>query len=75
MQAFQVTGSFQMGRQKTRFQIETADESAEDARERVLSNVGSKHRVPRDRIEIHDVEAVDADDVEDPVIRKRLEEA
>lgn len=75
MQAFQVTGAFQMGRQRTRFSIETADESADAAEERILSVIGSKHRIPRDRIEIHDIESIDTDEVEDPEVRKRLEEA
>jgi ribosomal protein L20A (L18A) len=75
MQAFQVTGSFKMGRQRTRFSIETADESEDDARERVVSTLGSRHNISRDLVTIEDVEAIDADDVEDPAVAKRLEEA
>lgn len=64
-----------MGRQRTRFSIETADESEDDARERVVSTLGSRHNISRDLVTIEDVEAIDADDVEDPAVAKRLEEA
>lgn len=75
MQAFQVTGSFKMGRQETRFNIETADETEDDARERVVSTLGSRHRISRDLITIEGVEPIDEEEVEDPTVRKRLEEA
>lgn len=75
MQAFQVSGRFKMGRTWSRFSIEIADDSAEDARERVVSNLGSRHRISRDLVEVTEVEAIDADEVEDPTVAKRLEEA
>lgn len=75
MQAFRVTGEFKMGRSWSRFSVETADTSADDARERVVSTLGSRHRLSRDLIEVEEVEAVDAEDVEDPSVAKRLEEA
>lgn len=75
MQAFRVTGRFKMGSSWTRFSKETAAESADDARERVVSTLGSKHRIKRSLVEIDEVEEVQVDDVEDPVVAKRLEEA
>ncbi len=75
MKAFRVSGTFKMGREMTRFTMETADESEDGARERVVSTIGSRHRVRRNRVNIDSIEEVPAEDLEDEAVRKRVEEA
>lgn len=72
MKIFRVTGKFWMGHKQTPFTLETigADEAA--ARDRVLSSIGSKHRVDRHHIDIGNVQEIQRDDITDPLVEKRL---
>lgn len=72
MKVYRVTGKFWMGHLHTPFTVETigADENA--ARDRVLSNIGSKHRVDRHHITIGTVKEIRADEITDPLVEKRL---
>lgn len=72
MKAFRVTGKFWMGHLHTPFTVETlgADENA--ARDRVLSTIGSQHRVDRHHITIETVTTIPRDQVTDAVVEKRL---
>lgn len=72
MKPFRVTGEFRMGRTQTPFTLETVGTDANAARDRVLSTIGSRHRVDRHHITIKDVKEIKADEVTDPVVEKRL---
>ncbi|HLE96289.1 MAG TPA: 50S ribosomal protein L18Ae [Candidatus Thermoplasmatota archaeon] len=76
VQAFRVEGTFRMSRGHagtTPFKVETtaADEGA--ARERVVSTLGSRHRVTRLGVKIARVTALTLDQVTDPAVRHALE--
>jgi ribosomal protein L20A (L18A) len=73
MQAYRVTGHFVMGWQpKQGFVLEIMATTETEAKDRVLSRLGSRHRVPRRSIHVAKVATIPADQVEDPVIRHRL---
>ena len=72
MKAFLVRGTFRMGRSWTKFAKEVAAADPESAVERVLSDLGSQHRVRRGFVRIKDVTEVPLDRVGDPVVRFRL---
>lgn len=66
MQAFQVKGTFKMGPyNKQPFTLMFATESEDEARERTVSELGSKHRVKRTGIKIASIEPVSNDKVTD----------
>jgi len=73
MKAFLVHGTVRMTREWTKFAKEVAADSPENAIERVLSDLGSKHRLPRRLIKVKDVTDLPADRVTDPVVRFRIE--
>jgi len=73
MQAFLVRGTFKMARNWTPFAKEVAADTQEAAVERVFSEFGSKHGVPRSFVKIKDVAAVPLEQVQDAVVRYRLE--
>lgn len=72
MQAFRVTGTFKMGHITSPFSIETVGNDETQARDRVLSTIGSRHRANRHQINITKVEPIAADKVTDLVVEKRL---
>lgn len=72
MQAFLVRGTFKMARAWTTFSLEVAADTPESAVERVLSDLGSKHRVKRHSVKVKDVAPVPLEQVQDPVVRYRL---
>lgn len=72
MQAFRVTGTFKMGHNNTPFKVETVGDNDAQARDRVLSTIGSRHRVNRYQIKITKVEPIAADKITDLVVEKRL---
>lgn len=73
MNAYLVRGTVNMSRDWTRFAKEVAADSPEGAVERVVSDLGSKHSLPRRRIRIKEVTPLAPDKVSDPVVRFRLE--
>lgn len=77
MKAFRVTGHFQMGQNlKQPFTKQFAGETEDDVRERALSDIGSRHAVPRRRIEIKEIVDVTADEENlDPIVRYALQKA
>jgi len=75
MKAFLVRGTVRMTRDWTKFAKEVAADSPENAVERLLSDFGSKHRLPRGRIKVKDVTDLPTDQVTDPVVRFRIEGA
>lgn len=79
MKAFQVSGSYDASRvgyrksmQKFSVQVAADDESA--AKEKVLSDLGSKHRKKRVEISFAEIKPLAAADVTDPVVKHQLGE-
>ncbi len=75
MKAYRVKGEFLMGGGVSPFnrEIEAMDE--ENAREKMLSLIGSEHRCKRNKINVETITEVPLDEVEDPLIRARIEGA
>ncbi len=73
MKVFRAKGTFRMGREWQKFTKEIIDESDEGAREKVLSILGSKHRVMRTNIDIDEITEISPDEAEDTVIKGILE--
>lgn len=57
----------------TKFSKEVAAEDEDGAIDRVKSDLGSKHRVKRAYIRVKDVTPVPLDEVEDAVVRYKVE--
>lgn len=64
-----------MAREWSKFAKEVAADSPENAAERVLSDLGSKHRLARRSIQVKDVTPLTLDQVTDAVVRFRIEGA
>lgn len=71
MQAYRVSGEYEHGALKhwSRFHYEFICGSEDEARERALSILGSKHRVRRRFVRIEDVKALAPGDITDPLVR------
>ncbi len=74
VKAFRIRGAFRMGRNRQAFTHEVAAESQEEAVERVLSELGSKHRAKRRDIAIEGVVEVPREEVESSAVLYRLGE-
>lgn len=72
MKAFKVNGKFQMGRDWTTFSTEVAAPDEGAARDRVLSTIGSRHRVNRRQVEITAMAEIKGDAITDPSVAKAL---
>ncbi|MGQ0535723.1 MAG: 50S ribosomal protein L18Ae [Methanobacteriota archaeon] len=72
MKPFRVTGHVPMGREEHKFAIEVVASDERAAREQVLSNLGSRHHVPRRLITVEATQALAADEVSDPAVRHLL---
>lgn len=70
--AFRVDGHFRMGRIETPFSVEVLGNDEAAASERVISTIGSRHRVNRRLIAVSKVTVVAADQVADPVVKHAL---
>ncbi len=76
MKVHRVKGKFRMGKRKgefQRFSKEIISETREEAIEKVYSLFGSKHRTKRTNIKIYATEEVSEDEVEDYLIRTKIE--
>ena len=62
-------GTFLMKDKWQDFEKEVAAEDAAKAKEKVLSDLGSKHRVPRKFVTVESVEELPAEKIEDQVVR------
>ncbi len=73
MKGYRISGRFRMGRAWQTFakEVPAADEA--DAREHLLSILGSQHGVARKYIEIHTVTEVPAAELRDHAVRYALE--
>lgn len=73
MQAFRLEGNFRMAPTRwQRFRREIAALSEAAARERLLSELGSKHGVERRYITIEKVAELKAEEVTSPIVRAVL---
>lgn len=75
MKAFRVKGEFLMGGVYSPFNREIEAMDKDDAREKMFSLIGSEHRCKRNKIRVETIVEVPLDEVEDPIIKARIEEA
>ncbi len=73
MKAYKVKGKFLMKDVWQPFDKEVIGNDEEEAKERLLSIMGSRHKVKRRMIKIEDVRELQKDEIEDPVIKYILE--
>lgn len=75
MKAFKVIGTFKIEKQRWQdFKIEVAAEDEEGATEKVLSSLGSRHRLNRKEIEILEILEIPGDEISDLVVKYMVEE-
>ncbi|MDD5778115.1 MAG: 50S ribosomal protein L18Ae [Candidatus Thermoplasmatota archaeon] len=74
MKAYRVEGQFRKKKRKHTFTKEILGENEEQVREKILSIVGSNHRVKRSDISIAAVTEISPEDVQNPVVKYQLEE-
>ncbi|MBN1109461.1 MAG: hypothetical protein JXA45_01745 [Methanomassiliicoccales archaeon] len=79
MRAFQATGSYNASRGSYRkidqiFKVQVAAADEKEAVEKVLSDLGSKHRVKRVNVTITEVRSMEPAEVTDPVVKYQLGE-
>ena len=70
MKVFRVTGEIAKPNLKTPFRKEIVCEKAEQAKEKVYAELGSKHRVKRYHIKITNIEEVPPENIENPFLKK-----
>jgi ribosomal protein L20A (L18A) len=68
MQAYRVLGSFPNGKTIQEFTMDVVASDEADARHRVESNFGSRHRVFRRFVNIESIEAIDPSDSKEPKV-------
>jgi large subunit ribosomal protein LX len=72
MKAYSVVGEFLMGRGRQRFAKEVAAADEAGAREVVLSDLGSRHRVPRSHIKIIKVREVSHEEIDSSAVEFKV---
>ncbi len=70
VKVFRVKGVFERNRKKERFTREYRGLKKEDVIETLYSEVGSKHRVPRNKIWVESVEEIKPEEAENPIVRR-----
>jgi len=73
MKVYRIIGKFKMGLNFVDFTKEMASNSKDEAIERILSDIGSKHRTKRKKIKIESIRELKIDEVEDLYVREMLE--
>ena len=74
MRAFRASGSFRIAKAKWQeFTVEVAADNEEDASHRVLSNLGSRHRLPRNHIRIKELNEIPGEEISDLVVQYLVE--
>jgi large subunit ribosomal protein LX len=73
MKAFRVTGQINKPRLCTPFVRELIAEKSEHAVEKVYAEIGSRHRVKRYHIKISGAKEVTVDEIENPILKKMME--
>jgi large subunit ribosomal protein LX len=69
---FRVSGQIAKPNWKTNFQKEIRALKAEEAKEVIYAELGSRHRAKRFQIKIVTVEEVKPEDIQDPMLRKMV---
>lgn len=77
MKAYRATGSFTISRQnymsrEQPFKIEVAANDEQDASHKIISTIGSRHRVARKYVTVTEIVALKNDDVTDPVVKHQI---
>ena len=67
---FRITGEMVKPNLKTTFRKEIRALSPENAREKIYTDLGSKHRAKRFQIRILEVEEIPPEEIQNPLIRK-----
>lgn len=75
MKAYRVKGEFLMGGAYSPFNREIEAEGEKEAYEKTVSLLGSEHRCKRAKIRVETITEIPLDQVEDPLIRARIEGA
>jgi len=73
MKVYRISGKFLMGKIWQPFSKEVIGNDENEARERLFSILGSRHRVKRRMIKIDNIKEVSKDEIEDPVIKYMVE--
>ena len=68
MKVFRAQGTFRAGKNDQPFAIDLVAEDEDDARHRVLSNFGSRHRVPRRFVNIETLEEINPSESNSPTV-------
>jgi len=71
--AYKVEGRFYVKNAWYPFKKEIVSSSKPKAKEKVLSIIGSNHRVKRKKVEIKEVKELAPEEVEDPVVKYLIE--
>ncbi|MCL2607344.1 MAG: 50S ribosomal protein L18Ae [Methanomassiliicoccaceae archaeon] len=74
MKGFRAKGSFKDKRKRQDFTVEVAAESADAAREKILSNLGSRHKLKRWEISIDDLTELAREDITDHLVQYEVGE-
>ncbi len=61
-----------MGREDSTYTIEVASESPEAARDKIYSQLGSRHRVERRYVNIDEVVEISGDEITDGAVKHHL---
>jgi len=70
VKVFRIRGVFERNGKKEKFTREYRGLKAEDVVEILYSEVGSKHRVPRNKVWIVSLEEIKPEEAENPIVRK-----
>jgi large subunit ribosomal protein LX len=70
LKVFRVTGEIAKPNLKTPFRKEIVCEKPEQAKEKVYTELGSKHRVKRYHIKITNIEEIAPENIENPLLKK-----
>lgn len=73
MKAYRVEGVFLMGDRWQPFSKEVIGKDEDEAREKIYSVLGSRHRVKRKMIKIKNVREISMEEIEDPVVKYLME--
>ena len=74
MDVYRLKGKFRMGTEIMPFTKEFFAESEEEAREKLLCDLGSKHKTKRRDINISEVKKIKVEEITDTHLRKLMEE-
>ena len=68
MKAYRVTGSFRQGKKNQEFSMDLVAENEDGAKEKIMSNFGSRHGAKRREITIETIETIKPSDSTAPVV-------